>query len=433
MIDLKIKKTKYIVVVSSTVLILLIVILIALMGRATLIIKTQPANAIVRVNNAPLELNSQGEKKIFVKPGLTTITVEADGYISSKKNVNLKKAGTLKYEVSLMPDPLPIALNEDQNINIDVQALTLANEENTILYLGDNSTALYKAEVKIDENGIVKTVYNYKISNPSLQGIQKVIWSPKKDSAIFKKNNGAFFFDFKKYNLVSQEEVKYGEYIGDIAWSPDDSKIAYYYAPPSGEKSLIFANKSNTEMTRVANFVEMGIDNPYLAWSPNSEWLIVIPRNRELDSNKIYLFNAYTRTFTTVSDSGYNVEAVFNKKGDKILYSSYSPEKDNPDKFILSEMELNGENKRSLDIRTLTNKFAFTNNEDRNIIVSTYNKAKKVEVIFPFNLDDKNDGAFKIYLPPNTTINGLVLSNNDDIIFYLAGNRLYAASLTKVK
>lgn len=433
MIDFKIKKTKYTVVIALTVLIALVIVLLTLLGRSTLMVLVEPTNAIVRVNNAPININDKGQSRVLLKPGQATIAVEADGYISDKQVLTLKKAGIAKHVVSLIPNPIPIVLNEGQKVNINVQTISLADEENSVFYLGDNGSALYKAQVALDEEGNIKVVYNRQISNPPLSGIKKVIWSPKKDAAMFKKDDGAYFFDFKKYNFISQEEVKYGEHIGDIAWSPDDSKIAYYYAPPNGEKSLIFANKTNSEITRVANFSEMAIENPYLSWSPSSEWLIVIPRNKDLNSNKIYLFNAYTRSFKTVSDSGFNVEAVFNRTGDKIMYSSYSPEEGNPNKFVLSEMNIDGENKRNLEIRAYASRIEFTNKESRDIIVSNYDNTKKVEAIFPFNMDDKKDFAFKIFLDSNTSANSLVLNLNDNILFYVSDGKLYAVSLAKVK
>ncbi len=429
MIDQKIKKTKYYIVAAVSVLIILVIVLISILNRSNIKITVDPVDSVVTIDNAPIKLNNKGFASVKVKPGKADLRIEADGYIGYSQIIDLKPGRSISKEFQLKKNPNPISIGDTQEAGNNVQFISEADEDNSLFYLGDNGSTLFKAKFEIDENNNTKILYNRAISNPPLSGIEKIIWSPNKDAAIFKKDNGIYFFDFKKYNFVSQEEVKYGENIGDVAWSPDDSKIAYYYAPPNGEKSLIFANKTNTEMTRVANFAEMGIDDPYLSWSPNSEWLIVIPRNKDYGSNKIYLFNAYTRTFKTVVDSGSNIEAVFNRAGDKIIYSTYSIDPASPVKQILSIMDINGDNKQSLNIRAFIPKIVFLNNVSYDIIVATYNAESTTESMFLFDYNKKEDAGFKINLDPDVYIKEMSISKDDKMLFYIANDKFYAMSL----
>ncbi len=410
-----------------------LIILIWLVNRSTLILAVFPADSVVTVNNQVIYPDSDGNTKEIFSPGTYTLRVDRDDYISEIRDINLKKAGKLSLEIGLREAPKPFTIAElssdGQAIAQDVQFISEADDFSSIFYFADNASTLYKSKFKINDEGDVETVFNRDISNPPLSGIQDIIWSPKKDAAIFKKADGVYFFDFKKYNFVSQEEVKYGEDIGDIAWSPDDSKIAYYYAPSNGEKSLIFANKTNSEITRVANFVELGIENPFLSWSPDSERLIVIPRNSDINSNKIYLFNAYTRSFKQVTDSGGQIEAKFSPNGKKILYSTKSEDPDHPVDAVVSIMDENGENKRSLDLRAQISKISWFNNNNEKIVVATYDTETKQESIFGFSVEEKTKDSFTLSLDGKKYISEVSLSRENNLLFYIANEQFYIVKL----
>ncbi len=407
--------------------------LIWLINRSTLILIISPTDSVVTVDNQVLYPDSSGAIREVFSPGTYTLRIGRDNYVSEIREINLKKAGKMTLEISLDEAPKPYTISElaedGQKVTQNVQFISEADDFNSIFYFADNASTLYKAKFKINDEESIETVINRDISNPPLSGINDIVWSPKKDAAIFKKNDGVYFFDFKKYNFISQEEVKFGEDIGDIAWSPDNSKIAYYYAPSSGEKSLIFANKTNTEVTRVANFVELGIENPYLHWSPDSEWLIVIPRNSDMNINKIYLFNAYTRSFKQITDTGNHLEAKFSPNGQKIIYSTASKDPSHPVDAVVSVMDKNGENKRSLDLRAYINKISWFNNSDKKIVVATFDNDKKQESIFGFDIEKKEKDSFNLNLSGKKFISELSLSGENNLLFYIANEQFYIVKL----
>jgi len=433
----KIKKINKGIYITIAILFIVTLVLLWLVNRSTLILSITPTDCVVTLDNKVIFIDSNGNARTVNTPGTYLLRVEKDGYIANISEINLKKARTQKVEISLEKAPKPYTISEisesGQEVAQNVQFISEADDFNSILYFADNASTLYNAKFKINDKGETETVYNRNISNPPLSGIKDIIWSPKKDAAIFKKDDGAYFFDFKKYNFVSQEEIKYGEHIGDIAWSPDDSKIAYYYAPGSGEKSLIFANKTNSEMTRVADFVELGINNPYLCWSPDSEWLIVIPRNSDINQNKIYLFNAYTRSFKQITDTGNNLEAKFSPNGERIIYSSVSDDPNHPIKSIVSVMNKNGENKKSLDLRAHIGKISWFHNSKDKIVVATFDTEKKQESIFGFNIDKKEKDSFTLTLPKNEYISEISLSNENNFLFYISNQQFYIVRLNKLE
>lgn len=400
-----------------------------LLSRSSLAVSVMPENSIVTIDNRPLQQNTAGDIKTTLSPGTYTLKVEADGYVSQIKEITLHRARTLKIDVNLDPAPQPYTISSESNPAKNVQFLSTADDFNTIFYLADDGSTFYKAKFNVNPDSNIETVYNLAISNPPLSGIQKIIWSPKKDAAILKKGTSAFFFDFQKYNFISQQEIKYSDNVGDIAWSPDDSKIAYYYSPLGGEKSLIFADKTNTNLTRVANLADMNINNPYLSWSPDSEWLTVIPRNASYETNKIYLFNAYTRSFKTISDTGDNLEAKFSPDGSKILYTTYSVDPNSPVRANLSVMDKDGQNKKSLDLRADLKKVAWLNNSNSEIVVATWDGGKDAEKIFGYDINTKQESNFNYTLPAKSYVNDLTLSTNNNLLFYVANQQFYIIKL----
>ncbi len=404
------------------------IFLIWLLSRSTLSITVIPDNAYVTIDNNPLQQNTAGEIKTTVAPGVYTLKVEADGYVAEIREIALRRARTMNLDIKLDPAPQAYTISGEKEAAKNAQFISEADDFNTIFYLGDDRTTLYKAKFNVNDKGEIETVYNQPISNPPLSGIENIVWSPKKDAAIFKKGAKAFFFDFQKYNFISQEEAKFGDNIGDIAWPPDDSKIAYYYAP-SGERSLIFANKTNTEMTRVANFANLGIYNPYLSWSPDSEWLIVIPRNTNYEANKIYLFNAYTRSFKEITESGDNLEAKFSSDGSKILYTTYSLDPSSPVRAAVSVMDKDGSNKKNLDLRADLSKVIWLQSSNSEIIVATWDNSKEREEIFGYNIDSKKQTNFNITLPEKTFVREMSLSASNNLLFYIANEQFFVIKL----
>jgi Tol biopolymer transport system component len=163
----------------------------------------------------------------------------------------------LKINLKEKPEPLTISRN--------AKFLNKGNDFNDFYYLAEGT--LFKARGKASDSQRVQITEQRAITNPRIADVTDMIWSPTKDLALLKKPDQVNLFDFKKYDFVNQTEELWGKNIGSIAWSPDNSKVAYYYAPSSGEKSLVFSNLTNKEMNRVLNLNEQKIDNPLLRWS----------------------------------------------------------------------------------------------------------------------------------------------------------------------
>ena len=238
-----------------------------------------PENAIVSIDNKPMR--SKMARAVLRHLGKHTLKIEADDYIGYKEEIDLKRGRNYSKKITLAKAPSPT------EISAEVKNFAVKNDQ--IFYQSSKDDLIYRTVTNRNENGSIEIKENQAITSKPITNVDKIIWSPDKNLLLLKRGTTVNLFDFKKYDFVNQKETPYGENIGDIVWAPDDSRIAYYYAPPNGEKSIIFANKTNETKYRVANLAELGISNPYLAFSPNSEWLLMIQRNKKFPRKTKYI------------------------------------------------------------------------------------------------------------------------------------------------
>ena len=353
-----------------------------LLSRSFLNITAYPPNSTVTVDNAPVNLNAQGKGSKIISLGKHVIKAEAEGYSGKIVEKRFWPGMTDKIKIELAESPAPTKI-------ADYTAFLYPGKEaNEILYLGNNGRSLYKTKITLDgdNNPSAETV---PITDSKLSGINQIVWSPDRDLALFRKSDGIYLFDFQKYDFVHQTETLWGKNIGDIAWAPDNARIAYYN---QSDKTIIFTDSGNMSPTRVINLGDIGIENPLLRWSPDSEWLVVVPRNGNRSQNKTYLLNAYTRTLTEVTDTGNQLDAGFSPDNQKIIYSTMSQSQTSAEQFTASIMDQNGSNKKALDIKAKINDIVWQK-DNKYIYVVLYDPLSDRDALYSYNLGDKTLSA----------------------------------------
>lgn len=329
-------------VVAGTVFLALI-IYFAFFLRVKISVDVTPQNAVVTVDNAPLKIKD-GKASASVAIGKHTIKVEADDYIGYKEDVELGRGHNYSKKISLNPAPTPIEIANG--------AANIAISGNQVFYQNLNDKLIYRAEISVSADGRIKASQPLPITAKPII-TDKIIWSPTAELLFLKNGGSVNLFDFKKYDFVNQAETPFSTNVGDIAWAPDNSRVAYVYqsATADGERTLILSDKTNKTIYRAADLKTLGIENPYIAFSPDSAWIVIIPRNGNFADNKIYLMSVYSKEVRKISDAGSQKEAVFSADSSKIIYSTFSTDPNNAAHRDLSVMKLDGSDAKSLGIQ----------------------------------------------------------------------------------
>lgn len=403
------------------VFIVLTLALIWFFSRSYLSVEITPNTATVLVDNAPLKINRAGIGKRLSKPGTHTIKVEADGYIGTTREVTFKRGFTTKISLDLKEMP------KQELIESAGTFLSKGKEANQFLYLGDNGTTLIRATVTAGDSGSL-IIGKQALTDKRLSGINEIIWSPNNDLALFRKGSKINIFDFQKYDFVNQTEKLWGENIGSIAWAPDNTKIAYYYTPPSGERSLVFANTDNSIQTRILNLNDetLQIENPILRWSPDSRWLLLIPQSKTYSQNKIYLLDTYSKIVRPITTNGDQIDASFSPDGNKILYSTYSYDVNGGETYLLSVMDNNGENQRSLNLRQDLKKTIW-NIDSKNILFASINSQIGTNNISIYDTTRVQKNADFLTLSADQKVSLLQMASDGKIITYQTEKGVYAS------
>ncbi|MFA4995885.1 MAG: PEGA domain-containing protein [Patescibacteria group bacterium] len=413
--NVHLKKLTYKVYIVSAVILMAIVFGIWVLTNSFLSIKVSPRDASVFIDGEQIEVNSFGFAKERLSFGEHQIKIELDGYVSMIKSVILKRGRTNSQNITLKTLPATVKIANFGSF------LTKGVNSDEFFYLGNDGGAIFRTKIQLNDSGIVIPTSNA-ITNSNLWGINEIIWSPKKDLALFRKSDGVYLFDFKKYDFVNQTETLWGENVGSIAWAPDDSKIAYY---ASDEKTLIFSNADNSSKERILNLENIDITNPVLRWSPDSEWLAIIPRNSNKNDNKIYLLNAYSRVIKPVINTGNKLDVTFSQNN-KIFYSSLS--RGTQGSSTISTINTDGTEDSALNLYTNINCILMLDQGD-NILAASQDGESQEESIFKFNIKNNKQEDFSIKLSENESVNTLLTTVDDKVVIYETESGIYAVNI----
>jgi hypothetical protein len=403
-------------VIIAFVLFLALIIYFVFFLHGRITVEVTPENAIVTINNKPMEVKN-GKSSFAVTLGKHILKVEADDYIGYKEEIVLKRGKNYSKKISLVKAPTPV--------EIATNVKNFSVKDDYVFYQNKSDELIYRVKLERKTDGNIEIKENQAITSRPINGVDKIVWSPDKNLLLLKRGTTVNLFDFKKYDFVNQKETLFGENIGDIIWSPDDSRIAYYYAPPSGERSIIFANKTNEIKYRVANLSELGISNPHLAFSPNSERLLMIPRNKNFKENKIYLINVFTKVVQEVDSTGDQKEAIFTSDSKRIIFSTYSSDKNNPYNQTLSVMDRDGGNKKSLKINGVASMIRYWNDPNKIFLPRSGDSSKLILY------DLENGGITDFYFKGqnDAEISEIVLDDSNSAAVFISKDKLYYVNL----
>jgi len=359
-----------------------------------------------------------------VKPGNYTLKIEKEGFVPYSKSIEMKYFK--KTAISVVLKEMPQISNIYQG---DANYLAYNKESNLYLFYDSKELAIYRIDAeKIGEENITPIL----TSPHSIKNVVDIVWNPDRLTAIFKiKNDNAvladtpfykpeipvgeimtFLYDFGRYDLLHQEAKYWGTGIGDINFTPKGDQVAYYFEPGNGEKSLVVANKDNSAMNRIADLRDF--TNPLISWSPDLKNIVLTNKSNLYDTNKVNKFSLIEKIMSPLTETGNNLDAVFDFEGKKIIYATYSSDPDFSNYSLLSVMDNDGQNKKELKSRS--NISQTTSNSSLGLILLGENEKDKY---FPFsiNLEDLKKTEYVFSGEINNPISIEYIESKNSIIF----------------
>ncbi len=179
---------------------------------------------------------------------------------------------------------------------------------------GSNKTSLVSAQL------------NFSYNSPS--------WSPDSTKLVFTRyvvngNNLTAHIYSMNADGTNQVALTSGiSYNFEPVWSPDGSKIVYYYSTDSGGVDIFMMDSNGNNKTNLTHFTDP-TDITGLDWSPDSNKIafssIVFDSNYNYISSEVYVMDNNGSNLTQVSTptpAVFNHQPTWSPDGNRILYST---------------------------------------------------------------------------------------------------------------
>lgn len=364
--------------------------------KGTLAINPTPVTAKTTVNN-----NSQtGPGKFRLTPGTYNVIIEAEGYVSYIKDINIESSTTVNVNAILKQIPAPKKIYS-QNVNFLYKGL-----EDSLLFLSNSGKTIYRINnITPDKQDVIP------VTPDTFSDLTEINWSPDKELAVMKKSKSTFLYDFKRYDLLHQEITAWPEGVGEVAWSPDGKYIAYYFNPPRGEKTIIRADRSNSNQERLYNLKNSEIVNPRLVWSEDGKKIMLLTDN-------IYLLDVYSKELTKIVDKENVNDAVFTPDSQSIIYSNVQG---------LFLTDLAGATKRNLEAQTTASKTVFY--PETKEILAAVPSAGKSDTLLKINYETGEKQPYYYDQAMITNFTNMIILSDKKTLYYQSASDLYSLDL----
>lgn len=346
------------------------------------------------VNDVTLSIDGKvvKDKTINLSLGKHRVVLTAPGYIPNIIDENFGAFKTLRIDQPLRPIPSAKALVSESAFAAD-----FSNNNKIFFYLGNGGKTLYRTTVL--SNGDVKRVA---ITPDVLPSIEKVLFSPDFSVAIFKKtDDDTGMYDFKRYDLLNQTYESWGKDIGSVTWSPDSTKIAYYYAPHTVQRSLVISDKTHQSTTILYDLNNINISAgahssqaPKLYWSPNGKTIAIV------SNGDLHIIDVASRFMNSVATGGItdfqyspDNKYILYTQGNHLVWQEIKPVDalaDPKDKNLVGHIRA-GE-PQTININAQASKAVFNRNQSKIVALTKDNGIKQIDIktltVKPFYLKD---------------------------------------------
>ncbi|MDD4290376.1 MAG: hypothetical protein PHH83_03845 [Patescibacteria group bacterium] len=327
-----------------------------------------------------------------------------------------------------------VIINSKQLVNRDISSINdYSNLNRGIVYYDTINQSFYK----VTEDGKIS-----KLSDRKFYSLTAATFSPTKNEAILEyPDKRKVLYDFNKDEFIA----RFPEQTQDFAFSQQGDKLSYkwidYY---EDQNYLVTSNPDATNFKFIRPILDQA-KNIQSIWSPNGEVMATFRKQVDIERQDIYFFNENDKNLRALLVDGFNFEAMWNTKGDKLLYNVTEPRKDyNPVLWVANgQGDGLGYGKASLGVNTWVDKCSFSNT-DSNVVycavpdylpmgsgINSSVAEDAIYSIYKINIANGNQELIAQPLVDNNrvSIDKIYTSQDDSQIFYIDKNSGYLYSI----
>ena len=246
--------------------------------------------------------------------GLPTIGTSGDSNLTGSgglpDNSNISNQGQNKIsKIAQGGETLATALSENNARGVDI-----SSDGNGINFYDREENKFYF----VDENGN-KNI----LSNKEFFGVQNVVWSNDKTSAIIEYPDGNKIL----YDFSNDKQISLNKNILDAEFSQTNS-IAYKYVTNNINDNWLMVTDENNSEVRAVQALGENSENVQIAWSPNNSVVALYAKSIGPSKSEIFLIGLAEENFKSIEVEGSDFNGAWSPDGKRILYNITNSQND---------------------------------------------------------------------------------------------------------
>ncbi|MBS4014400.1 MAG: hypothetical protein KGZ97_11695, partial [Bacteroidetes bacterium] len=253
--------------------------------------------------------------------------------------------------VELIPEIAQGGLTQTSTLSLErTFGASLSADGQSALYYNRETGYFYKIKPDGEPERLTDQIFN---------NVQKINWAPTKDKAILEYPDGyKIIYDF---NTKKQVTLPFNWY--DLSFSPTGQEIAFKLDSKYSENRWLSIASADGTGARAIEHMGDNADKVIVDWSSNKQ-VIAFTRTGEPRGawqQSVLSVGRYGEKFAPIIVDGIGFEHIWDKLGEKIAYSVYSPDSDyNPSLYVINAAGDNaGYGKINTGLQTYSSKCTF--------------------------------------------------------------------------
>lgn len=371
--------------------------------KARLTVVPTPATAQVLINGQAISPSVATK----LSPGAYEITVRAKGHLPETATVELGVSQILTLPIKLRAIPAPTTTQED------VRYPVFTPDESSILFLGNGGKQFFLTETELGNDNKVKT---RAITDARFTDVANVVWSSDRSLVVYQTTAGKTkLFDFKRYDLLHQEDRELEDHQKSIVWHPTQRQTVSYLAAPGGERTLLKKDLLTNATERLIDLRPYELMSPELVWSPDGQTIAIIEQ-------RLYLYDVATHRLTQVPEVDGATHGSFSPDSSKLAYETANG---------ISLIALPNLTLSQLNLRTTIAKITWLTDGD--FLIASVPTDRGVDQLFKITPTGDGRRSYAFDHTVAVTPENLLLDKQNTYLWFTSQNGLYRLLLEETK